>query len=321
MTTRALVTGGAGFAAQWLERALLSRGWDVFGAGLGVPPGPSVLTADERHAVRWIPADIRRADDIATALDQSKPDVIFHLAGVTFLPAAAADPGETYEVNVVGAVRLLYAVSARRRAGTLDPLVLVVGSAEQYGSHGEADLPLRESAPQRPLSVYAASKAAQEVAALQAARVDGVRVVSTRSFNHSGPGQASHFLLPALVGRALDVRRAGASVLPVGNREPVRDYLHVEDVVAAYLALAERGAVGDVYNVCSGEGISVGELATLVLQRADVRAEIVTDPALVRPVDVPVLVGSAAKIRSCTGWVPRRTRSDIIDDLINAQTR
>lgn len=319
MTQRALVTGGGGFAAQWLERALLERGWEVSAAGLGVPPQTSVLVDAERRSVRWIEADVRRAADVAGALDATRPDAVFHLAGIAFVPAAAADPGETYEVNVVGAVRLLAAVGQRRQAGTLDPLLLVVGSGEQYGRHDAAELPLSEAAAQRPLSVYAASKAAQEVVALHAARAQGLRVVATRSFNHSGPGQASHFLLPALVARALEARADGRTSVAIGNREPIRDYLHAADVAAAYVALAERGVPGEVYNVCSGEGVAVGELASDVLQRVGVRADITTDPSLVRPVDLPALVGSPEKLHRTTGWAPRRTRADIIDDLIHAQ--
>jgi GDP-4-dehydro-6-deoxy-D-mannose reductase len=321
VTKRALVTGGAGFAAQWLERALLERGWEVFAAGLGVPPRPSVLSDAERRSIRWIDADVRRSADIARALEVARPDVVFHLAGISFVPAAAADPGETYEVNVVGAVRLLAGVDQRRQAGTVDPVVLVVGSGEQYGRHDSRELPLAEAAAQCPLSVYAASKAAQEIAALHAARAQGLRVVATRSFNHSGPGQAAHFLLPALVARALEARGDGRRTVAIGNREPIRDYLHVEDVAAAYIALAERGETGEVYNVCSGEGVTVGELAATVLQRVGVRADITTDPSLVRPVDLPALVGSPDKLRRATGWSARRTREDIIDDLIHAQTR
>ncbi len=88
-----------------------------------------------------------------------------------------------------------------------------------------------------------------------------------------------------------------------------------------YVVLAERGEAGEVYNVCSGEGVAVGELAVAVLQRVGVRADITTDPSLVRPVDLPALVGSPEKLRRATGWSPRRTRADIIDDLIHAQTR
>ncbi len=319
MTQRALVTGGAGFAAQWLERSLLERGWKVSAAGLGVPPHASVLGEAARRSIRWMEADVRRADDIARALDAARPDAVFHLAGIAFVPAAAADPGETYEVNVVGAVRLLAAIDQRRRAGAVDPVVVVVGSGEQYGRHDPAELPLVETAAQCPLSVYAASKAAQEIVALYAARAQGLRVIATRSFNHSGPGQARHFLLPALVARALEARADGRTSVAIGNSAPIRDYLHVEDVASAYVALAERGVPGEVYNVCSGEGVTVGELAADVLQRAGVRADITTDPSLVRPVDLPALVGSSAKLRRTTGWSPRRTRADIIDDLIHAQ--
>jgi GDP-4-dehydro-6-deoxy-D-mannose reductase len=319
VSQRALVTGGAGFAAQWLERALLERGWEVSAAGLGVPPQHGVLGDDERRSVRWMEADVRRSSDVARALDAARPDAIFHLAGISFVPAAAADPGETYEVNVVGTVRLLAAVTERRGAGALDPVVLVVGSGEQYGRHEADDMPLDEGASQSPLSVYASSKAAQEIVALQTARAHGLRVVATRSFNHSGPGQAAHFLLPALVSRALEARANGRRSVAIGNRDPIRDYLHVEDVASAYMALAERGVAGEVYNVCSGEGVAVGELAAAVLQRVGVPADITTDPSLVRPVDLPALVGSPAKLRRITGWAARRTRTDIIDDLIHAE--
>ncbi len=320
MTRRALITGGAGFAAQWLERALLGRGWEVFGAGLGVPPHDGVLSSEQRDAVRWMEIDVRNVADVSRALDTSCPDVVFHLAGISFLPAAAADPGQTYEVNVIGTVRLLDAVRQRRDAGTLDPVVLVIGSGEQYGRHEVGELPLRETAEQRPLTVYAASKMAQEVASLHAARAHGVRVIATRSFNHSGSGQSTSFLIPALVSRAIRARNTGERAISIGNRESVRDYLHVEDVAAAYIALAERGGVGDVYNVCSGEGVAVGELAATVLQRLGARADITTDQSLVRSIDLPALVGSPEKLRRDTGWSPRRARTDIIDDLIHAQT-
>jgi GDP-4-dehydro-6-deoxy-D-mannose reductase len=321
VSQRALVTGGAGFAAQWLERSLLERGWNVVAAGLGVPPQTSVLSEAERRSIYWIEADVRRTADITHALDTAQPDAVFHLAGIAFVPAAATDPADTYEVNVVGTVRLLAAVDQRRQGGVLDPVVLVVGSGEQYGRHDPAELPLLETAAQCPLSVYAASKAAQEIVALHAARAQGMRVIATRSFNHSGPGQAPHFLLPALVARALEARADGRQRVAIGNRAPIRDYLHAEDVAAAYVGLAERGLPGEVYNVCSGEGVTVGELAADVLQRVGVRADIMIDPSLVRPVDLPALVGSPAKLQRATGWSARRTRADIIDDLIHAQAR
>lgn len=319
---RALVTGAAGFVGQWLCRALLADGWQVTGATLEASPHNPLLTPEEQRSVQWVMADVRRAADIRAALDAAQaPDVIFHLAGVSFVPGAASDPGLTCEANVVAAARLLGEVRIRRRAGVLDPVVLVVGSAEQYGRHDAADLPLTESAEQRPLTVYAASKAAQEVFALEAYRSEGVRVVATRSFNHSGAGQAQHFLLPALVRRALALRGApGGGQLVIGNRDTVRDFLHVRDVVRAYILLAERGAPGEAYNVSSGVGRRVEDLARETLSALGVRAELTTDPTLARKVEVPALVGDSTKLRQATGWAPALEISDIIQDLIHAAT-
>jgi GDP-4-dehydro-6-deoxy-D-mannose reductase len=318
---RVLVTGGAGFVGQWLMRALLARGDAVCAAGLpGAEPERRVLTDDEWRAVRWMELDVRNGSQVQAAVDASLPDAVFHLAAISYVPTAQRAPTEAFEVNAVGFVRLATALAAHRRAGTLDPVVLVVGSAEQYGRHEARNMPLVEEAPQRPLTVYAASKAAQEVAALQSFRTDGLRVIATRSFNHSGPGQSPSFLLPALVGRGIGVRDGRTPALVIGNGDTVRDYTHVADVVEAYLALVASGVAGEVYNVCSGEGATVRQLAQDVLLRLGVNAEIVGDPSLMRPVDVPALVGSPAKIQRATGWRPTHTRTDIIDDLIHAAT-
>ena len=317
MTRRALVTGAAGFVGRWLCGTLVREGWSVVGASPEAPPAPGADAA--LAAVAWRHLDIRSSADIGAALDASRPDAIFHLAGVSFVPTAQDDPGPAAEVNVVGITRLLGEARRRRKSGTLDPVVLVVGSAEQYGRHDAAEIPLDETADQRPLNVYAATKTAQEVMALEAFRNDGVRVVATRSFNHSGPGQAPHFLLPALVKRALALRESGERRLRLGNITPVRDYLHVADVVRAYVLLAERGEPGEAYNVCSGEGRSVGDVAERILARVGVDAELWTDPALARPADLPVLVGRPAKLRRATGWAPTRGLDNVIDDLIADQ--
>lgn len=323
----ALVTGAAGFAGRWLCGALVQEGWKVTGIALSASDvvsatgaGAGAPARDERPEVSWIAGDIRDPGVIARALDAAAPDVVFHLAGVSFVPSAEADPGLAYDVNVTASARLLAAVAARRSAGTLDPVILVTGSGEQYGRHDAADLPLVEDVPQRPMTVYAATKAAQEVAALQSCRKDGVRVIATRPFNHSGAGQDRNFLLPSLVRRALALRENGGTQLRIGNVEPVRDISHVRDVVRAYILLADRGVAGVPYNVSSGAGISVGELAQRVLARVGVDAEVTPDPALMRRADVPALVGSPARLVAATGWAPTHTFDDLIDDLIDAAT-
>jgi len=317
---KALVTGAGGFVGQWLSRALLRQGWSVTGTTLGIAPPPGILTAADLAQMRWRGIDLRPGVDrrtLAGLLDRERPDAIFHLAAIAFVPAAGEDPMRALDTNVSAAVRLVEAMRALRAAGTMDAVLLVIGSAEQYGRH-EAGPPLDEATDQRPRTFYAATKCAQEAFALAAARADGLRVVATRSFNHSGPGQAPEFLLPALVRRAREARATPGTPVRIGNTEPVRDFLHVEDVVSAYISLVERGRPGEAYNVCSGAGATVGEIAAEVLARAGVPDPLAPDPALRRPVDVPWLVGDNRKLRADTGWSPRRSRADIIDDLLHA---
>lgn len=318
--TRALVTGAAGFAGQWLCRELLHRGWSVTGTRLGDDLPLGALTPEERAAVRWTACDVTHADDLRAALRASRPDAVFHLAGVSFVPDAGNDPAGTLEVNVVATARLLAELARSRRAGDGDAVVLVVGSGEQYGRHPVEEQPLAETAAQWPLNAYAASKAAQEVIAFGAVRSDGLRVVAARSFNHSGPGQAARFLLPALVRRALALRRE-PGVMQVGNLNAVRDFLHVADVARAYVAIAELGRAGEAYNVASGTGVEVEALARRVLALADVDAKLQVDPGLTRPVEVPVLVGNPAKLRAATGWSPEHSLDSLILDLIRAAAR
>jgi GDP-4-dehydro-6-deoxy-D-mannose reductase len=325
--TTALLTGGGGFVGQWLTRALLERGATVISAGFeSMTDGPraQLLSSDEQKAIRYITVDMRNPLHVDAMIDAAKPDVIYHLAGVAFPPQADSDPAAAYDVNTLGAVRLLSAVATRKRAGTLDPKTLIIGTGLQYGAHNVAEMPLTEDAKQAPLTVYAATKAAQEIVSLQAATAADLHVVCTRSFNHAGPGQPGEYLMPSLVRRALEMKAKPAlpRVLSLGN-DVLRDFLHVADVAAAYIALAERGRRGDVYNVASGKGARVSELAADILRRAGVSAEVSSDPSLARATDIPVLVGSPGKLMQHTGWAPTKTHADIIDDLLrfaNAET-
>jgi GDP-4-dehydro-6-deoxy-D-mannose reductase len=322
---RALVTGAAGFVGQWLCGALLREGWEVYGARLDADAGPpgtgaSVggLTDEEAGAVHWLSCNVTSHADVARALDEAAPDAVFHLAGLSYVPDAGDDPAGALAVNTVSAARLLAQLRQRRRAGILDPAVIIVGSGEQYGAHDAEEQPLDESAAQRPATVYAASKAAQELIALQAFRADGIRVVATRPFNHSGRGQSPRFVIPALVRRALDLRGTPGAVLPMGNTTPIRDFLHVADVVRAYILLAEQGEPGEVYNISSGKGVAIGELASRILAMAGADATLESDPSLVRPVDVPILVGDPSRLQDATGWSAEHSLDNIIEDVIRA---
>lgn len=329
---RALITGASGFVGPWLIRELLDHGWEVVAGAYAPPPSNGADHSDHAgtadaaattHDGRlvWTACDVRDGQQLGQAITASRPDAIFHLAGVSFVPAVDADPGAALEVNVIGAARLVTAVARLRAQGVCDPVVLVVGSGLQYGVQPPDSMPLTEQAPQEPRDVYAASKVAQEQLALAAWRGEGVRVIATRSFNHSGPGQPPHFLLPRLVREALALKRTGGDSLTIGNVDSVRDFLHVADVARAYVLLAERGQPGEAYNVCGGSGTRVDTAAERVLALAGVHARLNVTPALQRAVDVPVLVGDSSKLRAATGWAPRHSFDTIIEDLIRAASR
>ena len=315
---KALVTGAGGFAGQWLCRELVRQGWTVTGTTLAGDPGTGILAPEDHAHVTWRRDDLCEPAAAKAALDASMPDAVFHLAGVSFVPAAGNDRMAAFDANVGAAVRLLTEIRERHAAGVIDPVVLVVGSAEQYGRHDVSAMPLHELAECRPRNFYAATKLAQEEFALECFRSDGVHVVCTRSFNHSGRGQASSFLFPALVERAVAAKAAGETRIAIGNTGTTRDYLHVEDTVRAYRLLAEVGHSGEVYNVCSATGVTVAQVASEVLAALGLDATLEGDDALRRTVDVPVLIGSNHKLRADTGWLPSRTRADIISDLIHA---
>ena len=314
MSRRVLITGGAGFVGQWLSRAMLEHGWSVFAGTIdGPPPGP-VLTEAERRAVCWVELDIVSDESIVRAVGQSAPDWVIHLAGIAFAPEANASPVRAFQVNALGALRLLGALQGSRAR------VLVVGSAEQYGAQDASAYPITEGAALRPLTPYASAKAAQELIALQIQRSSGMDVVCTRSFNHSGVGHGDRYLLPTLVRRVRELPRTGGT-LRIGNGDVIRDYSHVADVVDAYMLLLERAPGGEVYNVSSGTGVRVREIAERVLKRSGVIADISSDATLLRPIDVPILVGDSAKLRTATGWKPARSLDDILDDLMHAAPR
>lgn len=289
---RALVTGGRGFVGRWLVAHLEACGDDV------------IATGEE--------ADVADADAIRTKVAEVQPDVIYHLAGQAHVGRSWDAPSETFRVNALGTVNVL---DAANRAGS-PSRVLVVSSAEVYGQVQPDDLPLTESSAVRPVSPYAASKVAAEVVAQQAVRGLGQHVVIARPFNHIGPGQSPTFAVSALARRIVDAERTGACELRMGNPTPRRDFTDVRDVVRAYRLLVEQGEPGEIYNVCTGDDVMIGDLARRLIDISGSNLEIVTDSVELRPVDVPVLRGDPTRLRDATRWqseVPLdRTLADVL---------
>jgi len=310
-----LVTGADGFVGRWVLRALLAAGHEVIAA-----VQPAVRRArdvgGDVEGLPFIPLELGDVGSVRQAAAR-RTDAVIHLAAVASGGDALRDPGVAWAVNAAGTARLLGELGRRRAAQEADPLVLVVSTAEVYGA-GPAR-PLKETDPVAPRSPYAASKAGAELAAAETRLRTGLRVVIARAFPHTGPGQDERFVAPAFARRLRGARMAKARVVKVGNLEPVRDFLDVRDVAAAYVALVERGAAGEVYNVASGRGVSLQELFDRLAAVVGVDAIAEPDPEFMRPADIPALVGDATKLRAATGWAPAIPFDQTLRDLVHAQ--
>ena len=305
---RVLVTGVGGFVGTWVAGAFVDAGHEVHGLVRGEGPWPRLA---------GLPLKLHRADLVDPAFSplvaEVVPDVVVHLAGMSFVPQAERDPPAAYRANLSGTLAVLTAV----RGHAPRARVIAVTSGDVYGEVRWGELPVVEETPLRPLTVYGASKAAADLAAAQWGRAYGLDVVRARPFNHTGPGQDPAFVCSALA-RQLAMIEAGRQepVVRAGNLDPVRDFSDVRDIAAGYLALAERGRAGEVYNLCSGEGVSIAEVIAILRTHTRVPVRVHSDPALRRALDVPRIVGSHARAAADTGWRPRIPLSDTLGALL-----
>ena len=294
---KAVITGARGFVGPHLAAHLEAEGDEVTGLDFAGP---------ERF-------DVTDAAGVRVHLEAAGPEVVYHLAALSHVGESWADPSTQFRVNAEGTLNVVAAAAALgiRR-------VVVIGSSEEYGEVDADALPVGETAPLRPVTPYGAAKAAAETVALQMGRATDLEVVCVRPFPHTGPGQTDRFLVPALAARIARAEREGTDTVVMGSRTPMRDLSDVRDVVRAYRLLAIAGRPGLAYNVCSGVSTAVGEIADLLAGASTRPIRFETDPALVRPVEPPPLIGSADRLREHTGWSPEHTLAGTLADVLAA---
>jgi GDP-4-dehydro-6-deoxy-D-mannose reductase len=304
------ITGVAGFVGRHLIGALVPGG-ELHGGDLLPPEAARSDPALGPHLASYRPLELGDAGALAEWVRETRPEAVVHLAAQASGADSLREPVVTYRVNALGTLHLLEAV----RAEAPGAAVLLVGSADIYGS-GAPGQRLREDAPLRPQNPYAVSKAAADALGELYARTYGLRVVRTRTFSHTGPGQRPRF---ALASFADQLARIDAGLLPptvrVGNLDGVRDYGDVRDVVRAYRDLLTRGEPGEVYNVCTGVGFTLNELLQRLVRLSGVRVEVVRDEERVRARDAGHLVGDPARLQARTGWRPDIPIDRTLEDL------
>jgi GDP-4-dehydro-6-deoxy-D-mannose reductase len=246
-------------------------------------------------------------------LAAARPGVIVHLAAQSSVSASLRDPAGTLMTNQLGLLHLLEGC----RATGLDPLIVIAGSAEEYGDTARHTAPLTENAPLYPTSPYAVSKVAQELLGQQFFYSYGMRIVRLRLFNHIGPGQRPQFAIASFARQIAQIE-AGQQppVLSVGNLAARRDFLDVRDVARAYLVAIQQARPGSVYNVGRGRAYSIRAMLDMLLAQTTASIQVEYDPARARPADIPLLLADASAFQAATGWAPviplDRTLADIL---------
>jgi GDP-mannose 4,6-dehydratase len=313
---RALITGITGFVGSHLADHLAGERPDVTIHGLVRWRSPLDHLRGRLDDLTLHHADLRDLGSLLGVLEAARPDVIFHLAAQSYVPTSFTAPVDTLDVNLIGTTNLLEAV----RIAGLDPVVHVCSSSEVYGQVRREDVPIREDCPLQPVSPYGVSKVGADLIADVYHRAHGLRTIRSRMFTHSGPRRGEVFVDSWF---ALQLARIEAGrqepVLRVGNLDSVRTFCDVRDTVRAYLALVERGRVGEAYNIGGATTMTIGEMLELLLSfsKHAGSVEIRSDPGLLRPTDVTLQIPCIDKFVADTGWQPEisypRTLRDMLD--------
>jgi len=317
---RVLITGYGGFAGGHLADELATNtDWQLWGTVFSAETeGVGDGATGARPGVVVVPVDLRDPRSTRALIESVAPQLVFHLAGQAFVPAAWADPWGTFETNVRMQINLLEAMARRAPEGR-PARVVVISSNEVYGTVPPDQLPIDERRPLAPANPYATSKAAQDLVAVQYGCSHGMDVVRVRPFNHIGPRQNDRFALPAFARQIAEIE-AGArpARLDVGNLDAERDFTDVRDVVRGYRLAAALGRAGDVYNLGSGKPRSIRSLVETLLNLSRVAVEIAPDPARARPSEIPRTWCDASKARHELGWraeIPfEQTVADVLDE-------
>ncbi|TGK18114.1 NAD-dependent epimerase/dehydratase family protein [Leptospira fluminis] len=307
---KCLVTGAEGFVGTYLVRELLKRpGCEVLGLGL------REQTKTSSFAFRA--CDLRDSANLARVLDDFAPDVVFHLAGQAFVPKAIEDPIETLEINVGGTLNLLESLAKSGRKIRF----LYVSSADVYGNLKPENLPVSERAVPIPLNPYSSSKVAAETYCLQYSRSsESLETVVARPFNHIGIGQNPKFVVPNFCRQILEVQSLSRSVkgspkkIMVGDLNPTRDFLHVQDVISAYVLLSEKGKSGEIYNICSGTETKISQILNWLIEFTGEAILPEVDPSRIRPAEMLRSRGDNSKLRDL-GWEPKISVKDAVREI------
>lgn len=309
---KALVTGISGFVGSHMAEYLLQKQVEVYGT---IRSGNRMDHIKHiQNDIRLMECELRDPSSVEQLIKDSKPDLLFHLAAQSFVPASWNSPIDTIHNNVAGQLNLMETI----RRFDVDCKLQIACSSEEYGYVEPHEVPIKETNPLRPLSPYAVSKVAQEHLGYLYYRNYGLHIIPTRSFNHTGPRRGENFVTSNFAKQIADIEKGKIPpVIYVGNLKAKRDFTDVRDVVRAYWMALENGEPGETYNIASGTCCSICDMLALLLSFSTVKIEVRQDPNRLRPSDVEILIGDYSKFHQKTGWKPEIPFEKTMEDLLN----
>lgn len=293
----ALITGISGFVGSHLSAHLLELGWQVYGF-------------DQRAAGNGknvFIGDIGDRNSFQAALRECKPNFLFHLAGLI----KSTEPEKLYHANLLSTVTLFENLLESGQ----HPVVIVASSSAVYGS-GFGGRPITENFKPRPVTHYAVSKLAQEIAVLHYFDAFQLPVLVVRMFNLLGPGQSPDLACSAFARQIALAEARDDNEITTGDLSAHRDFVDVRDAVRAFALLAQNGKSGQTYNVCSGQAVLMRNCLDEMLSMSPRQFKIQIDAGRVQKNDVPIQIGSARKLNQATGWCPQIPLKQSLFDLL-----
>jgi len=308
---KVMITGISGFVGSHLAEHLLSMGHEVHGIVRWRSKMENIShIQDKLHLVN---ADIRDGYSLQNVFKYVNPDVCFHLAAQSFVKESWNAPIETLSTNILGTANVLEAVRLTCPAC----VTVVAGSSEEYGLVHPSETPIKEDNQLRPMSPYGVSKCATDYLGRLSYMSYGMKTIVTRSFNTTGPRRGDVFATSSFAKQIAEIEVLNKKpVMYVGNLDAQRDWTDVRDVVRAYWLVAMKCKAGEVYNICQGQVRSVREMLDMLLDMSIVDIEVKQDADRMRPSDVPLLLGSADKVKIITNWKPRIPFEQTMTDLL-----
>ena len=310
-----LITGFTGFVSAHFLDLLNSAepGAEVLGIDKNFPDFDFTLYPQLTISFRDI--DLLNKNDVEEVIVSFHPTHILHLASVSSVALSWQTPLDSFVNNTNIFLNLVEQV----RVNHIPCRILSVGSSEEYGEVAEEDLPLTEENSLHPLSPYAVARVAQEMLSKIYADGFNLDIIITRSFNHIGPGQKDSFVISSFARQMVQLAKEKSSnnTITTGNLSITRDFLDVRDVVKAYYALLKNGKKGEVYNICSGNGIVLKDIVLKMAELLNMKIRIETDPVLIRPNENKRIIGSFKKIHTALGWHPEIPLEKSLVDIIS----